>query len=51
MIPLSAVHESSDEVFDPVYMRALFDYGYQRALTEDPWSDLDLDNTEGIKVQ
>jgi predicted acylesterase/phospholipase RssA len=50
-IPLGAVHESSDEVFDPVYMRALFDYGYQRALTEDPWSDLDLDNTEGIKVQ
>lgn len=50
-IPLSAVHESSDEVFDPVYMRALFDYGYQRALTEDPWSDLDLDNTEGIKIQ
>ena len=50
-IPLSAVHESSDEVFDPVYMRALFDYGYKRALTDDPWSDLDLENTEGIKVQ
>jgi hypothetical protein len=32
-------------------MRALFDYGYQRALTEDPWSDLDLDNTEGIKIR
>lgn len=50
-IPISAVHERSDEVFDPVYMRALFDYGYKRALTEDPWSDLDLDDTEGIKVQ
>jgi predicted acylesterase/phospholipase RssA len=50
-IPLSAVHARSEEVFDPVYMRALFDYGYKRALTEDSWSELDLENTEGIKVQ
>ena len=50
-IPISAVHESSEEVFDPVYMRALFDYGHKRALTEDPWSELDLENTDGIKVQ
>tara|TARA_R110001592_G_scaffold363248_4_gene682241 strand:+ start:101173 stop:102327 length:1155 start_codon:yes stop_codon:yes gene_type:complete len=50
-IPISAVQEGSDEVFDPVYMRALFNYGYERALTGDPWSDLNLENTEGIKIQ
>jgi predicted patatin/cPLA2 family phospholipase len=50
-IPLGAVHESSGEVFDPKYMRALFDYGYERALTEDIWSDLNLQNTEGIEIQ
>lgn len=26
-----------NEFFDPEYMRALFDVGYQRALTGDPW--------------
>lgn len=50
-IPISAVHESSDEVFDPVYMRALFDYGYQRALAGDAWSDLDIGSTEGLEMQ
>jgi predicted patatin/cPLA2 family phospholipase len=50
-IPLNAVHESSGEVFDPVYMRALFDFGYKRALAGDAWSVLDIENTEGIKIQ
>ena len=50
-IPVSAIHESSDEVFDPVYMRALFDYGYKRALAGDAWSDLDIGNTEMVEKQ
>ena len=49
-IPITAVHETSDEVFDPVYMRALFDYGYNRALAGDAWSDLTLDGEEAMEI-
>ena len=50
-IPLNAVHDNSNEVFDPVYMRALFDYGYKRALAGDVWSVLDIENTDAIEIQ
>jgi hypothetical protein len=29
--------EVENELFDPVYMRALYDVGYDRALTGSPW--------------
>jgi predicted acylesterase/phospholipase RssA len=47
-IPITAVEESSDEIFDPVYMRALFDYGYKRALTGNVWTELDLESTDVV---
>jgi predicted acylesterase/phospholipase RssA len=35
--------DESDEAFDPQYMSALFDYGYQRAMNEDLWTSLELE--------
>ncbi len=39
-IPADAVSIESDEAFDPEYMSALFEFGYQRALRGDAWVDL-----------
>ena len=30
------------EVFDPEYMSALFDYGYNRALSGEAWRDVSI---------
>jgi predicted acylesterase/phospholipase RssA len=49
-IPGDAVKDTSNEVFDPAYMSALFDYGYQRALDGKVWTDLDLSKTNAIKA-
>lgn len=38
-----AVEESSEEAFDPRYMSALFDYGYQRAINGTLWNKLELE--------
>jgi predicted patatin/cPLA2 family phospholipase len=35
--------EESDEAFDPEYMSDLFQYGYQRAINDKLWTDLDLE--------
>jgi hypothetical protein len=42
-IPKNAVEDNSDEPFDPKYMSELFDFGYQRALKDELWTELDLD--------
>jgi len=39
-IPDDAVTEKPAEAFDTAYMRALFEYGYQRATTGSPWVDV-----------
>jgi len=39
-IPDDAVTVESTETFDPKYMKALFDYGYQRALSGGAWIDV-----------
>ena len=41
-IPQGAVEDISKEIFDPSYMSALFEYGYQRALEGDVWSRIQL---------
>jgi predicted acylesterase/phospholipase RssA len=50
-IPTDAVQAPPEEVFDPAYMRKLFDYGYSRAISGDAWSALDLKRVEGIDVR
>ena len=37
-IPGDAVEGKPQEAFDPVFMKALFDYGYQRTLAGETWS-------------
>ena len=41
-IPMTAIRDPGDEVFDPQYMSALFDFGYQRALGGSAWSTVDI---------
>ncbi|MEP5569046.1 MAG: patatin-like phospholipase family protein [Halioglobus sp.] len=42
-IPTNAVEDNSDEPFDPEYMSELFEFGYQRALRDELWTELHLD--------
>ncbi len=39
-IPDDAVDVESEEAFDPDYMKALFEFGYQRAVSGRPWLDV-----------
>ncbi|MEP0201971.1 MAG: patatin-like phospholipase family protein [Halioglobus sp.] len=39
-IPNGSVGITPTETFDPVYMRALFEFGYQRGLAQDGWIDV-----------
>lgn len=41
-IPMTAVRNPGDEEFDPKYMSALFDYGFQRALSGSAWIDINI---------
>jgi predicted acylesterase/phospholipase RssA len=41
-IPASAPIDPKKEVFDPKYMSALFDFGYQNALSSDLWHTVDI---------
>jgi hypothetical protein len=36
-IPSDSVSVEPEEVFDPAYMSALFDYGYERGMAQDAW--------------
>jgi predicted acylesterase/phospholipase RssA len=41
-IPMDAPSDPGNEVFDPDYMSALFNFGYQRALSGDAWRKIDI---------
>jgi hypothetical protein len=41
-IPLEAPVDPGKEIFDPEYMSALFDYGYQRTIEGTTWMQVDL---------
>lgn len=42
-IQRDGVEDNSDEVFDPQYMSTLFDYGFQRAVEGELWTELELE--------
>lgn len=49
-IPMDAPQDPGEELFDPAYMSALFDYGYQRTVNGSAWSEVDItkiDPTQG----
>ena len=41
-IPMDAPRDPGNEVFDPEYMSALFNFGYQRALSGEAWRKIDI---------
>ncbi len=41
-IPLTAIRDPGNEVFDPEYMSALFDFGYQRGVSGTAWEGIDM---------
>ena len=41
-IPMDAPEDPGEELFDPAYMSALFDYGYQRVVNGSAWSEVDI---------
>lgn len=41
-IPMDAPKDPGKELFDPAYMSALFDYGYQRVVDGTAWRNVDL---------
>jgi predicted acylesterase/phospholipase RssA len=45
----AAPKNPGDEVFDPKYMAALFDYGYRRALDGQVWTEIDIEKIITVK--
>jgi predicted acylesterase/phospholipase RssA len=43
-IPPTALRDPGEEIFDPAYMSALFDYGYQRARSGEAWHVIDVNS-------
>ncbi|MCB1689219.1 MAG: patatin-like phospholipase family protein [Halioglobus sp.] len=41
-IPMDAPKDPGEQLFDPAYMSALFEYGYQRAVDGTAWKAVDL---------
>jgi len=50
-IPDAAPPDPGKELFDPKYMSALFEYGYQRVLDGTAWTTVDLQNVELKSVE
>jgi predicted acylesterase/phospholipase RssA len=48
-IPKTAPLDPGDEVFDPAYMSALFDFGYQHAVNGDAWHLVDINSLVMVK--
>ena len=50
-IPDDAVDVQAEEAFDPYYMKALFDFGYERAVSGKPWLDVsDALNARSVEI-
>lgn len=45
-----ALKDPGEQVFDPEYMAALFDYGYQRALKNSVWTEIDIDKVTSLQA-
>ena len=50
-IPATAIRDPGDEVFDPEYMAALFEYGYQRAIDGNAWSAISIDQMGAVEIK
>ncbi len=48
-IPTTGITDPGEEVFDPVYMSALFEYGYQRAISGLAWSKIDTNKLVAVE--
>jgi hypothetical protein len=49
-IPADAVRDPGEEVFDPVFMRALFEFGRERGRDHSAWRAVDVNNRQSVKV-
>ena len=49
-IPTSAPRDTGEEIFDPEYMSALFDYGYRRAINGEAWTSIDISDLVMVEV-
>jgi hypothetical protein len=49
-IPAVAVRDPGEQMFDSRYMSSLFDYGYQRAINDSAWMDIDLDELRALEI-
>lgn len=49
-IPADAISDPGEEVFDPEYMTALFEFGFQRARREDAWREVDISQVNSVRV-
>ena len=49
-IPPTAVRDPGNEVFDPEYMSALFDFGYQRALAGEAWRAVSINEAGSMSA-
>ena len=49
-IPADAIRDPGEEVFDPDFMSALFEFGYQRAIEEEVWRKVDIGAVETIQM-
>lgn len=49
-IPADAIPDPGEEVFDPEYMTALFEFGYQRSIKNGVWREVDVSSMGVMKV-
>jgi predicted acylesterase/phospholipase RssA len=50
-IPMTAPEDPGETMFDPTYMSALFEYGYQRAVDGTAWTTADLNMLVGTQAK
>jgi predicted acylesterase/phospholipase RssA len=49
-IPMDAPEDPGEQLFDPAYMSALFDFGYQRVVNGSAWSEVDITKIDPARV-
>lgn len=50
-IPATAVRDPGEQIFDPEYMSALFEFGYQRALANQAWQEIDVEQLAPVEIE
>ena len=49
-IPADAIRDPGEEVFDPEYMTALFEFGRERGLNGSAWHEVDITQPRSVEV-